>query len=127
MKDEAEAREQTRNARLRRDSRKAQAPKVATRVRVGQGGKGRHPHLGEAPPRPRARKEAGMRVGIYLESANFRSRGRFDYDYYKSVELAAIMGLLFLKSFASYHTPIILHFTIHLQYHSPQSHTSTAC
>ena len=59
------------------------------------------------------------RVGIYLESANFRSRGRFDYCYsppltyahYKSVELAAITGSLPLKSLAPYHTPITLHFT----------------
>jgi len=72
-KDEAErmaAREQTRNGRLRRESRKAEGAGTKSRH---EGSRGAGPHLGEAPPRPRARKEAGMQAGIYLEGANFLS------------------------------------------------------
>lgn len=84
-KDEAErmaAREQTRNGRLRRDSRKAEGAGTKSRHEGSRGaGEEGTPTPWRSTSPPSGPKRGGMQAGIYLESANFRSRGRFDYDY----------------------------------------------
>ena len=82
-KDEAErmaAREQTRNGRLRQDSRKAEGAGTKSR-HEGSRGAGTPTHtLAKHLPAlgPEKRRACGL---VFTWSANFRSRGRFDYDY----------------------------------------------